>query len=421
MNAKKKSLPAFTSLQIVSKRAQELIKQARARSQAPKRDAVADGPIETPADPGLPVSFSLLNIAQATITIIAVIVGAWLIFAVRDTILLLLLSFFVAAIMDPTVALLEKWNVPRGIGVLLHYLVALVIVVFLVVSLVPIIAKQLQDIAVLVSAQADAFIANPRIAIPLLSAEMNARLTELSKSLLENLSINQLALSLRSFGENLASFAGLATRIGLSVVGFIVQVVIVLVLAFFIQLEKEKLRSWIRSFLPMRLRRYLDTKSDAVHSKIGMWARGQLLLGLVIGSLVFIALVILRIPYAATLAVLAGFTEFIPYVGPLIAAVPAVLIAFTQGGLLWAVIIAGVYYAVQWCENNLLVPLIMKRAVGLSPIAIIIAMLLGVSLPSLVHPLLGILLAVPATTIISIFLEDWRQRRIDRPGDWHQR
>jgi len=88
-----------------------------------------------------------------------------------------------------------------------------------------------------------------------------------------------------------------------------------------------------------------------------------------------------------------------------------VLIAGTQGGFVWALIVAGVYYIIQWCENNLLVPLIMKRAVGLSPIAILFAMLVAVSFPQFIHPVLGILLAVPGTTILALFIEDWRMMR----------
>jgi predicted PurR-regulated permease PerM len=72
-------------------------------------------------------------------------------------------------------------------------------------------------------------------------------------------------------------------------------------------------------------------------------------------------------------------------------------------------IIAAMYYVIQWCENNLLVPLIMKRAVGLSPIAILFAMLIGISFPDIIHPILGVMLAIPVTTIITIFLEDWRK------------
>jgi predicted PurR-regulated permease PerM len=70
---------------------------------------------------------------------------------------------------------------------------------------------------------------------------------------------------------------------------------------------------------------------------------------------------------------------------------------------------------IQWCENNLLVPLIMKRAVGLSPIAIIASMLIGMSFPAFLHPILGLLLAIPATTIVALFLEDWHAIRKKSP------
>jgi hypothetical protein len=120
------------------------------------------------------------------------------------------------------------------------------------------------------------------------------------------------------------------------------------------------------------------------------WFQGQLLLCLSIAILTFIALEILGMPYAQTLALLAGFTEFIPYAGPLIGAVPAVFVAGTQAGLVWALVVTLVYYAIQLCENNLLVPLIMKHAVGLSPISIMFGMFVGVSFPDTIHPVVGL-------------------------------
>jgi predicted PurR-regulated permease PerM len=155
---------------------------------------------------------------------------------------------------------------------------------------------------------------------------------------------------------------------------------------------------------------YVDAKADAIHIKIGQWARGEAVLMFSIFALTLLALVILRMPYALTLAVLAGFCEFIPAMGPLIAAVPAVLIALSQQGFVWAAVVMGVYYVIQWCENNLLVPLIMRRAVGLSPVAILFSMMIGVSFPDTIHPVLGVMLAIPTTTIIAIFLRDLSER-----------
>ncbi len=145
--------------------------------------------------------------------------------------------------------------------------------------------------------------------------------------------------------------------------------------------------------------------------KLAKWARVQLLLCLSIAMLVFIALSILGMPYALTLSLLAGFTEFIPVVGPLLAAIPAILIAVTAKGFLWCLVIGAVYYVIQWCENNLIVPLIMKRAVGLSPVAVMFAILVGISFPTVIHPVLGVILSIPLTSIIAIFLEDLRDMR----------
>ena len=190
----------------------------------------------------------------------------------------------------------------------------------------------------------------------------------------------------------------------------VVKVVFVLVLAFFFQLEKEGVFRWVRVFLPYRYRRYAEGKAEAIHRKLAQWIHGQLMLSLAIGIIVFAALSVLRMPYALTLAVLAAFTEFVPVIGPIFAAIPAVFIALAQSGMFSALIVSVVYYGIQWCENNLLVPLIMKRAVGLSPIAIMFAMLVGVSFPETIHPILGILLAVPLSTILSIFIQDYRSQ-----------
>jgi predicted PurR-regulated permease PerM len=408
---------AFTSFRILGRKAQELIKLAKASGgKREKTESAVRGLPQPAEEPTIQMSLSAASVAKSTLVILGLAVGAWMLFALRDKIMLLLLSIFLAAIIDPGVAMLERKGVPRGIGILLHYLIAVSLFVFLLVSLIPIIADQLQEIARLISAAAEVFFRDPRLSLPLLTPEMNANLSELIHNTLENLSINRLSDALQSLGQSLASFAGgsvlVATRVGLSVLEFFLRFVVVLVLAFFIQIEKENIRAWVRGFFPVEHRRYMDLKTEAVQVKIGRWARGQLLLGLCVGCLVFLALSILGIKYAVTLAVLAAFTEFIPYIGPFIAAVPAVLIALTEGGMIWAAIVAAIYYVVQWCENNLLVPLIMKRAVGLSPIAIIFAMLVGVSFSDIIHPILGILLAVPVATIILLFLEDWRETRM---------
>lgn len=422
MPPKKNTTGSFTSFRIIGEKAQRLLAKAREMQKRPDNGREAPHPAEDAEPlPEVMVHLSIPSVVKAAFAVLAIAVGAVLVWLLQDKLVLLALSIFVAMIIDPGVQFLRRLGIPRGLGILLHYFVALFLLVFLLVSLVPLIASQLIDLAGLIQTEVNLFLHDPRVALPLLSDATNASLTQLAESTLRNLSINQFTDALQQFGQSLATATQssllLAAQLAGSVVNFFANLVIILVMAFFIQIEKEHIVRWGKSFLPWSLRPYVEDKSEAIQSKMAQWTRGQLVLCLFIGFMVFLALTILRMPYALTLGILAGFTEFIPVIGPLIAAVPAVLIAGTQEGFLWAVLVGAVYYVIQWCENNLLVPLIMKRAVGLSPLAILFAMLVGVSFPTLIHPILGVILAIPATTIIAIFIEDWRIHHPRRHGE----
>jgi predicted PurR-regulated permease PerM len=419
MSAQKKNDGhSFTSLRIIGERAQRLLARAREMRQSPsvKKNDAKLPPAEEHVE--VVVHLSVRSVVKAAFTILAIGFGVYVASFVIDTLVLFFLAVFVATVVDPGVQAMRRMGIPRGFAVLLHYFVALFLLLFLLFSLIPIIADQLQQIAIFIGDSVNVFLQDPNISFPFLTQDVNIRLTIFIQNTLQNLSITHFTDALRQLGQNLSTTAQgsliFAAHIAGSVVNFFVSLIIVLVVAFFLQLEKERIIEWIRGFLPWQYRAYADDKSEAIQWKLAQWARGQLLLCLCIGTLVFLALTILRMPYALTLAILAGFTEFIPVIGPFIAAVPAVLIAMTQEGFFWALIVAAVYYVIQWCENNLIVPLIMKRAVGLSSVAIIIAMLIGVSFPDVIHPVLGIMLSIPVTTILALFLEDIRASRTSR-------
>lgn len=417
-NGQPQKTSSFTSLRIIGEKAQKLFARAREIQQKNWNESELPEPADAEALPEITVHLSISNVVKATFAILAIFAGVVLLWLLQDKIVILLLSIFVAMIMDPGVQSLKRIGVPRGLGILIHYFIALFLMIFLLVSLVPLIATQLIELAGLLQNEVNTFLHSPHIALPFLTDSANLSLTQLMETTLRNLSINEFADAVQQFGQNLSSATQsslvLAAQLAGSVVNFFANLIIILVMAFFIQIEKEKIIVWSKSFLPRRLRPYVDDKSEAIQTKMAQWTRGQLILCLFIGFMVFLALTILRMPYALTLGILAGFTEFIPVIGPLIAAIPAVLIAGTQQGFFWALIVAGVYYVIQWCENNLLVPLIMKRAVGLSPLAILFAMLVGISFPSLIHPILGVIISIPATTIVAIFIEDWRVHRTKR-------
>ena len=131
-------------------------------------------------------------------------------------------------------------------------------------------------------------------------------------------------------------------------------------------------------------------------------------MGLIIGVFSFIGLIFLLPKYALVLALVAGITELIPYLGPILGAIPAVFLGFTLPPFsLWrGIAVLILYVVIQQVENNIIVPQVMKKQVGLNPVIIIIVMLIGARLAGII----GLILAIPVATTISVIVKDFIQK-----------
>ncbi|MEK7218395.1 MAG: AI-2E family transporter, partial [Patescibacteria group bacterium] len=326
MTSKKKSpATAFTRLRIIGEKAQKLFLRARRGVKENGGEPPLPHASLHKACPTVTIHLSVVGVVQATFVILAIAVGVLVLYLLQDKIVLLLLAVFVAVIVDPGVKLLGRMRVPRGVAMLLQYFIALFLAIFLLISLIPVVADQIQQLGAFLNARVNAFLLAPSIRLPLFTPEVNLHLTDLLKTVLGYLNIAHLTDALQTLGRNLSVPADsllFAVQVAGSALNFFLNLIVVLVLAFFMQLEKERIIAWVRSFLPWGVRLYVDDKSDLIHWKLAQWTRGQLLLCLSVTVLVFLALVILRMPYALTLAILAGFTELIPVIGIFIAAIP---------------------------------------------------------------------------------------------------
>ena len=408
-----RSLPAVHVASHYRQKAQTLFAKAKQSAREPKKSV----PLlpEAPEYDEVLVHLSIRSVVKSAFAILAILAGVLLTYFLQDKIILLLLALFVAAVLEPGVQMQGRMGIPRGLAVLAQYFIALFLLLFLLISLIPIISVQLQQIALFISQEVDLFLSDPTIALPLFTEEVNARLTSLIQNTLQDLSIDRFTDALQQFGQNLSTAAQgslrFAAQIAGSVVNFFLNLIIVLVLAFFIQLEKEKNHRMAQRVHPRPL--------PAVSGhEIGSHPYQDCPVGARPAAPQFqhrvSRLPRTRDPPDALRAHARdprGVYGIHPRGRTLHRDVPAVMIALTQEGFIWALVLALVYYIIQWCENNLLVPLIMKRAVGLSPVAIMFAMLVGISFPGVIHPVLGIILSIPTTTIIALFLEDWRESR----------
>jgi predicted PurR-regulated permease PerM len=187
-----------------------------------------------------------------------------------------------------------------------------------------------------------------------------------------------------------------------SVLGGVFGVITIVILSFYLLIEAEGLMRTVTRFVPQGQRAHFAAAARRSVDKVSAWLRAQMTLAAVMGTLAAVGLGILHVPYFYVVALVAAAGETIPVLGPLIAGVTAVVIALGVSPKL--ALITGAYVVVlHQLESNILVPKIMERRVGVSPVVVLIALLVGGSL----YGLLGAILAIPTAAIISVVVEEF--------------
>jgi predicted PurR-regulated permease PerM len=180
--------------------------------------------------------------------------------------------------------------------------------------------------------------------------------------------------------------------------------VTVMVVSFYLVVADENgMKELIRPLVPITRQGQVMQIISKIQKKMGLWVLGQLILSLSIFALTFIALMILGVKYALVLALLAGLFEVVPYIGPILSAIPAFFFALIQSPAL-AVGVVVLYILIQKIEGYVLVPKVMQKAVGASPLVILLSLLIGFKLAGIV----GLLLAVPVASALLVVIEELR-------------
>lgn len=342
-----------------------------------------------------------VNISSSTIVkVLLVTLLLFFLWAIRDIIAMVFVAWVIASALDPWVDRLQRWHIPRGLGILSVYIAAIIIVIGIVMLLVPPVSNELSSIA-------NNF---PSYYEPLQQSLNSIRSTGEEIGILSTVQqvLDNTARSLTNVTSGL--YQALA-----SVFGGFVALIGILVIAFYMTVEEDGIKNFVRSLSPATYQPYIIHKMNEMQRRLSHWLWGQVVLMFFIGIMTGLSLWILGVKYALVLGILAGLLEFIPVIGPTLAAIPAVFFAFTDyaHAPYKPFLALAIFIIIQQVENHLLVPRVMKRAVGLNPIIIIIALLVGAKLGGLI----GIVLAVPFVAIIDVFLEDFlanKQREQNR-------
>lgn len=309
-------------------------------------------------------------------------------YSIKDILVMLFFAIIISAGISPIVDKLEKLRFNRVVATLTTYLLIFLFISTLLYIIIPPLAK---EVTILANDIPNYFQGRG------LFASENPAYQDILKSI-EGLS--------KSFGKQLSDiasdlFAGLVRLFG----GFMVTV-LTLVISFYLTIQDNAIKNFLRSILPPEYQE--QTLKIIIRSQrtLSRWIRGQLFLGLIIGLLTFIGLSIIGSSYKGTsytllLAIFAGVGELVPIIGPIVSAIPAVIIGFAINPLQGFSVLL-LYFFIQQFENHILVPQVMKRATGLNPLVSLIALLIGAKISGIV----GILLAVPLTALLSEFLKE---------------
>lgn len=317
-----------------------------------------------------------IDISSRTVVFITVfLLGLWVIYQILDLILLLFVAVILTSALSPVVDFLQKQKLPKPLSIIIIYIVILLIFgSILTVSFTPLIEETSK-----------------------LSQTLPATLGELLR--VGNIDLNFLQSQLQDLSKNVFSFT-------LIIFDNIIRLVLILVITFYLLLERENLEKRVASLFANKEERVKKLIED-IEEKLGGWLRGQLLLSLIIGVSVYLGLTLLQIPYALSLAILSGFLEVIPVIGPILAATPAIILALGISPVL-AAGVAAMYFVVQQLEAHVVIPQVMKKAVGLNPLIVILAIAVGGRLLGIG----GALLAVPITVVLQVIFVDILKEKI---------
>ena len=342
-----------------------------------------------------------ISITTGSITRFAIIILAFIgFFLLKDVVVILLTSIVIASFIEVVSNKLKrKYKIPRTLVVVSVFFGMIFVITSLVYFLVPIFIDQFSTLAIQLSK------ALPQVEFlkPFTSRGFATGAQNFAQGIADNTPLTDVVSGARGFigAFSTSLFASLSTFFG-GVVTFFLTMVI----SFYLSMQERGVENFLKIIVPLKHENYAIDLWERTEKKIALWVRGQLFLGLLVGALVFIGLQIMGIQYSLILALVAAVFELVPF-GMIFAAIPAVILASIQGGMGTGLMVMLLYIIIQQFENYVIAPFVVKKVVGISPLIVIIALLIGSKLAGF----WGFILAVPAAVFLTEILNDNEKKK----------
>jgi len=356
---------------------------------------------------------------------IMIILAIWFLYFIKDIVLVVLLAVVIASSIEPLITWFKKYRITRLPAVIITYLVLFSAFAGLFYFFVPsvlneastflsTVPKYLQTTTLWdpLSVSKEDVTKSQQVVQGLNDGISNPRqlISEISASQLKT-TVSQAGFGLKDLVTSIQDVASNMSdgfvKIVSAVFGGLLSFILIIVLSFYLAVQEDGVAKFLGLISPVKHEKYIVDLWRRSQVKIGQWMQGQLLLMVLVGVLVYLGLTILGVKNALLLAALAAILEIIPLFGPVVAAIPAILTAFVDGGVTMGLLVVGLYIIVQQFENHLIYPLVVKKIVGVSPILVILAIIIGAKTAGF----LGVVLSVPVVSAVMEFVEDIDKRK----------
>lgn len=298
----------------------------------------------------------------------------WFLYFLRDLILEVFAALLIMTILNPLVTKISKFKLPRGLSIIIVYLVVLGGLGFAIAGIAPTLIEQTTNFV----------------------SGLSGYFQQLGAANIFGDQIVQQAIA------QLGQLPGQAAKVTISIFSNLLALITVLIFAFYLLLARDNLDEHLGYLVGKKRKRDIRIFLDLLEQRLGGWSRGELLLMLIVGLFNYIGLRILGVPFALPLAILAGLLEVVPYLGPILAAIPAVIVGFNVS-LIIGIATAALAFLVQQMENYLFVPKIMEKSVGVNPLITLLALAIGAKVAGVV----GIIISVPIVITLKVLMEEY--------------
>lgn len=312
-----------------------------------------------------------IEISYKTIVFTAAfLILLWFLYQIRHIILFLFIAVIFMSALSPMVDKLEKHKIPRGLSTTFFFVLMWLTISVGVASLVPPLVEQ--------------------------SSKFISRLPQ------DIAQISQDRFDVSVFEPHFAALPEQLLKIVVSTFNNVIQIFTLMVVVFYLIMERKNLKKYLTFLFGAGDReKHAEKFISKLEQKLGSWVRGQLALMVIVGLMSYIGLTFLGVEFAVPLAFIAGLLEIIPNIGPTLSMIPAILVALGTSPVLGLAVFA-LYFVIQQLENNIIVPKIFSKAVGVSPLVVIISLMIGFKIAGAT----GAVLSLPTVLFIEIIIND---------------